>query len=142
MQYLSQEPAAKDILKSVRRELQQVKQRNSELQQQLSQTREGEEQASSKLTALQEQNQRLSQELEKIKRISAKSIQLNKDNQRLLEENQALKNELDVLSTDNQRLADARQRDDFMNGAFAVLIGVFITLLVPRLWPKKRSEWA
>jgi SH3 domain protein len=28
-----------------------------------------------------------------------------------------------------------------MNGAFAVLIGVMITLMVPRLWPKKSSEW-
>ena len=31
-----------------------------------------------------------------------------------------------------------------MNGAMAVLLGVIITLVVPRLWPKRRrsSSWA
>jgi SH3 domain protein len=83
-----------------------------------------------------------SKELERIKAISANAIQLNEDNQRLLEENQMLKKEVVLSTTDNQRLTDNEENDAFLNGALAVLLGVMITLIVPRAWPKKSTEWA
>ena len=141
-QYLSDQPAARNQLQSATRENEQLRQQNSELKQQLAELSEQEQQARTKLEQLTGQSQQLSSELSQVKSISANSLQLNSDNKRLLQENQALKNEVDVLSTDNKRLNDARKSDNFMNGAFAVVIGVFITLMVAMLWPKKRNEWA
>jgi SH3 domain protein len=49
-----------------------------------------------------------------------------------------------MLEAENQRLHDKVDSEDFLNGALAVLLGVIITLVVPRLWPKRRksSSWA
>ena len=51
-----------------------------------------------------------------------------------------LRSQIEVLEADNQRLQDQLDSEAFMNGAFAVLLGVLITLLVPRLWPKRRKS--
>ncbi len=141
-QYLSDEPAARDQLATAEQRIEQLQQSNSNLNQQLSSLKQEEQQAKNQLAQITTESNALNNELTSIKEISANAIQLNSDNQRLLEENQMLKNEVDVLSTDNQRLIDEKNNEDFLNGAFAVLIGVFITLIVPRLWPKKSTDWA
>jgi SH3 domain protein len=86
----------------------------------------------------------VSRELAQLKKISANAVQLDSDNRRLVEQLEVLKAELDTLRADNQRLQDNIDSEAFMNGALAVLLGVMITLLVPRLWPKRRrsSSWA
>ena len=116
--------------------------KNAALKKQLADIMNKQSTTQKKLTDLTSSNNQVSKELENIKAISASAIQLNEDNQRLLEENQMLKNEVEVLSTDNQRLNDNQENDAFLNGAFAVLIGVMITLIVPRAWPKKSTDWA
>jgi SH3 domain protein len=90
------------------------------------------------------QLQSVTQELTELKKISAKAVQLDSDNRRLSVKTETLKSDLELLRTDNQRLSDKLQRQDFINGALAVLLGVIITLVVPRLWPKRRrnSSWA
>lgn len=141
-QYMSSQPAARDILKSVNNQLAKLQQQNASLKQELAEMAQKEQQAQRQLRDLDSNSKSLSEQLDTIKSVSANAIQLNTDNKRMLQENQELKNEVDVLTTDNQRLHDARNNDEFMNGAFAVLLGVFITLLVPRMWPQKRTDWA
>ena len=140
-QYLMDQPAARDLLKQAQSNLEQLRKENSQLKDQLGGLQGDFRETASASEALQQRNAALSAELEEIKAISANAIQLNSDNSRLLEENQALKNRIDILAADNQRLDDKLDNDAFINGAFAVLIGVMITLVVPRLWPRKRSEW-
>ena len=55
-----------------------------------------------------------------------------------------LRAKVEMLEGENQRLQDKLQSEDFLNGAMAVLLGVIITLVAPRLMPKRRrnSEWA
>lgn len=91
--------------------------------------------------AMLEENRRLSFQLEELKKVSANAMRLDQDNKDLLQTNSLLKNDLDILNTDYQRLKDSTQNDTFMNGAYAVIIGMIATLLIARLWPKKRSEW-
>ena len=88
--------------------------------------------------------QSVSQELTELKKISANAVQLDTDNRRLSLESETLKSDLELLRTENQRLADKLRSEAFINGALAVLLGVIITLVVPRLWPKRRqnSSWA
>jgi SH3 domain protein len=88
-----------------------------------------------------EDNKKLSFQLEELKKVSANAMRLDQDNKDLLQANSLLKNDLDILNTDYQRLKDSTQNDSFMNGAYAVVIGIIATLLIARLWPKKRSEW-
>lgn len=83
-------------------------------------------------------------ELTQLKQISGKALQLDADNRRLVVDSEQLRSELDMLEAENQRLHDKVDSEDFLNGALAVLLGVIITLVVPRLWPKRRksSSWA
>ena len=86
----------------------------------------------------------ITEELAQLKQISGNAMQLDIDNRRLVVESENLRSEVDMLESENQRLLDKLESEDFLNGALAVLLGVIITLVVPRLWPKRRksSGWA
>lgn len=86
----------------------------------------------------------VSQQLANLKQISGKAVQLDTDNRRLVEESENLRSEVEMLESENLRLQDKLKSEDFLNGALAVLMGVIITLVVPRVWPKRRksSSWA
>ncbi len=86
----------------------------------------------------------VTRELTQLKQISGKAVQLDVDNRRLIVETETLKSEREMLQSENQRLTDKLESEAFLNGALAVLLGVIITLAVPRLWPKRRrnSGWA
>lgn len=88
--------------------------------------------------------EKTSDELEKLKQISSKSVQLDVDNRRLTLEAEELRAAADMLEAENQRLQDNLDSEAFLNGAFAVLLGVIVALVVPRLWPTRRksSSWA
>ncbi len=91
-----------------------------------------------------EQLEQVSRELAQLKKLSGNAVQLDTDNRRLIVETETLKSELDTHRAENQRLNDRLESEGFMNGALAVLLGVIIALVVPRLWPKRRrnSSWA
>ncbi len=86
----------------------------------------------------------MSQELTQLKQISGKSVQLDIDNRRLVETTENLRSEVEMLKSENQRLLDKTKSEDFLNGAMAVLLGVIIALVAPRLVPKRRKTagWA
>ncbi|HUH38700.1 MAG TPA: TIGR04211 family SH3 domain-containing protein [Spongiibacteraceae bacterium] len=140
-QYLQDSPVAATLLARANRELEQLRTQNAELKRTLGETRGAEQGASEALQAASSERDRLRDELDKLRALSANAIDLDKDNRELRHTNQELRNRADVLSAENQQLRDSRENDAFLNGAFAVVIGVGITLLVPRLWPKRKSEW-
>lgn len=140
-QYLSKEPSARNQLKLAKVTIASLQSDNDALSKKLSSLHSKDKSTTKQFNTTVSEKEKLEKELQRIKAVSAKAIELDTDNQRLLNDNQKLKNELDVVSADNQRLNDEKSSDAFMNGAFAVLIGVMITLMVPRLWPKKSSDW-
>ena len=86
----------------------------------------------------------VSEELTQLKKISGKAVQLDVDNRRLVEDTENLRSEVEMLKAENLRLQDKLESEDFLNGALAVLLGVIIALVAPRLIPKRRksSSWA
>ena len=86
----------------------------------------------------------VSEELTQLKQISGKSVQLDVDNRRLVVDTENLRSEVEVLKAENLRLQDKLESEDFLNGALAVLLGVIIALVAPRLVPRRRksSSWA
>ena len=90
------------------------------------------------------QLEQVTQELALLKQISGNAVQLDTDNRRLIVESETLKSDLEMHRAENQRLNDKLESEAFMNGALAVLLGVIIALVAPRLWPKRRrdSGWA
>ncbi len=139
--YLMSSPVARLLLERASAKVAELTESNKALREQLQDTTASSSEANTELSSLSEENTALREELEEVKRISANAIKLDADNRQLLEANQALSSEVDVLKTDNARLRENKENEFFLNGAFAVLIGVMVTLIVPRMMPKKRSEW-
>ncbi|USA43232.1 TIGR04211 family SH3 domain-containing protein [Spongiibacter taiwanensis] len=139
--YLVESPVARTLLERANAKIKELDSDNKALKEKLTNTGQVSTEAQSDLDAAIAENTALKAELEEIKRISGNSIKLDEDNRQLLQANQALSNEVDVLKTDNARLRENKENEFFLNGAFAVLIGVMVTLIIPRLMPKKRSEW-
>lgn len=84
--------------------------------------------------------QTLAEELVQLRQISGRSLQLDADNRRLVEEAENLRVQADMLGAENQRLQENLRSSAFLDGALAVLLGVVITLVAPRLWPKRRRN--
>jgi SH3 domain protein len=86
----------------------------------------------------------VSEQLTQLKQISSNAVQLDVDNRRLVEDAENLRSEVEILKADNLRLQDKLESENFLNGALAVLLGVIIALVAPRLVPKRRksSSWA
>lgn len=139
--YLVESPVARSLLNSAKQEAAELSKSNKELREQLKSTTQSSTETSNTVSDLEQENTALSEELAEIKRVSASAIKLDEDNRRLLQSNQMLSSEVDVLKTDNTRLREDKENEFFLNGAFAVLIGVMITLIIPKMMPKRRSDW-
>lgn len=141
-QYLTPQPIAAQRLKQAEAELDRLRTANSDLHEQLQALNEAHEASSNEMSRLDREHREVMTELEQLQEISANTVKIDRDNKELLQTNEMLRNQLEVLQTDNQRLRDSSENEAFLNGAIAVVIGVMIALVVPRLRPKKRSEWA
>ncbi len=139
--YLVESPVARSLLNAAKQEVAELSKSNKELREQLKSTTQSSTETSNTVSQLEQENTALSEELAEIKRVSASAIKLDEDNRRLLQSNQMLSSEVDVLKTDNTRLREDKENEFFLNGAFAVLIGVMITLIIPKMMPKRRSDW-
>ena len=86
----------------------------------------------------------VSTELSNLKQISGRAVELDSENKQLVVQSEQLRSEFEMLEAENLRLQDKLKSEDFINGALAVLLGVVIALVTPRLWPKRRrsSSWA
>lgn len=135
-------PVARTLLNAAKQQVTELSNSNKELREQLKSTTQTSTQTSNIVSELEQENTALNEELGEVKRISANAIKLDEDNRRLLESNQMLASEVDVLKTDNARLRENKENEFFLNGAFAVLIGVMITLIIPKMMPKRRSDWS
>lgn len=143
-QYLMSEvPAAKRLDAAIER-AEKAARKSSELAAEMDTLKAERSQLLSEVTDSDSQLGSVSEELNQLKQISGKAVQLDADNRRLVVETENLRSEVEMLQSENLRLQDKLASEDFLNGALAVLLGVIITLVVPRLWPKRRksSSWA
>jgi SH3 domain protein len=128
-QYLvSEEPARQQLARS--------RQRNEALLAEQSNWQATNEQ----LLASQAQLESTATELADLQRISDNALNLDINNRRLTQQLEVLKTRIEILESDNLRMSESNDSEAFYNGVFAVLLGVIITLLIPRLWPKRRTS--
>lgn len=143
-QYLMDAPAAKDQLATLQEKYDALTGDENSLRAQLVEAQETAAASNAAAGKLQQQLEATQRELTEIKRISSNALSLDTSNRRLIKEAQVMKTRIEVLEADNQRLKDSEESEAFINGALAVLLGVVISLIVPRLRPKPRSSssWA
>ncbi|MEE4277092.1 MAG: TIGR04211 family SH3 domain-containing protein [Halieaceae bacterium] len=143
-EYLASEPPAQVRLPSVVRQLEDAEREAAELRDELSESKAQRSALSEELSAAQARLQELTEELAQLRQVSGSAIETAENNRRLVEEVAGMRTELDTLEADNLRLQERASNSAFMDGALAVLLGVIITLVVPRLWPRRKrsSSWA
>lgn len=93
-------------------------------------------------TVTQTQLEETREELDNIKTLSASAIESHQRLQSFAKEMQLLQTENDVLKAENEHLKRNERTTFFIYGAFTLLAGVLIAVIVPRLRPRKRSGWA
>ncbi|MGV6808120.1 MAG: TIGR04211 family SH3 domain-containing protein [bacterium] len=142
-QYLVSEQVGRVRIKAVETELAAAKTENERLSQQIAETNVRLEELELQLSGAQEAKSSSEQELKYIREVSSDAIALQNQNQELLKRNKMLQSEVDVLTATNEQLRGNNSRKWFLYGAIAVVLGAMLTLVVPRLRPRKRfTEWA
>ena len=143
-EYLASEPPAQARLPAVVRQLEDAQRDGADLRRNLDAAQAERDALRAQLDESSAALQRVSEELAQLRQVSGSAVETAEDNRRLVEETTALRMNLNTLRADNQRLQDRVRSSAFIDGALAVLLGVIIAVVVPRLWPKRRasSSWA
>lgn len=141
--YLSAEPIARMKLVEAEKRVATLSNENNELKTKLNELQKNfgslEKQHGSASSELQD----TAEELERIKAISADALNLDRRNRELRESNEQLRNELEVLQVEANRLRDKSESNMMLMGGGLVLLGVLIALIVPLLKPSKKNDsWA
>ncbi len=102
------------------------------------------EQLNGQLQAVTTERDKLQAELAEGKQVWSRAGELDGANRELAEEVQSLKSRIDVLQAENRRLTDETWQKWFINGVWATGVGGLLTLLLPRIFSRRRkySEWA
>jgi SH3 domain protein len=141
--YLSAEPIARMKLVQAEQRVNTLQSENADLKTKLNDLQKNfgslEKQHGSASSELQD----TAKELERIKAISADALNLDRRNRELRESNEQLRNELEVLQVEANRLRDKSESNMMLMGGGLVLLGVILALVVPLLKPNKKSDsWA
>ena len=79
-------------------------------------------------------------ELSQIKQISGAAIELDSRNQLLAKNLETKRSEAELLKLENVRLQERIKSNQIIDGALAVLLGVIIMAIAPKLIPKRRRN--
>ena len=60
--------------------------------------------------------------------------------QQLVAELESERSEADLLRLENVRLRERIANNQILDGALAVLLGVILAVITPRLWPSKKQS--
>lgn len=143
-EYLASEAPAQVRLPAVVRQLEEAERDAAGLREALADVQKARDTLRAELDESNDSLQRVTEELAQLRQVSGSAIETAEANRQLVEQVASMRTNLDTLKADNQRLQERVQSSAFIDGALAVLLGVIITLVAPRLWPKRRrsSSWA
>ena len=139
-QYLQQEPPAGLLINDMRLELEQVRGERDRVVSQLNQSSSEVNEADETIVSLTTRLESSEAELTEVKRVSAAALDLDLMNQQLVAELESERSEADLLRLENVRLRERIANNQMIDGALAVLLGVILAIVAPRLWPKKKRQ--
>lgn len=139
-QYLQQEPPAGLLINDLRLELEQVRGERNRVASQLNQSSSEVNEADETIVSLTTRLESTEAELTEVKRVSAAALDLDLMNQQLVAELESERSEADLLRLENVRLRERIANNQMIDGALAVLLGVILAVVAPRLWPRKKRQ--
>jgi SH3 domain protein len=139
-QYLQKDPPAGLLINDLRLELEQVRGERDRVVSQLNQSSSQASEADETIIELQSALDSTQAELTEVKRVSAAALDLDLLNQQLVAELESERSDADLLRLENVRLRERIANNQILDGALAVLLGVILAVVAPRLWPKKKRQ--
>ena len=139
-QYLQVEAPRANQVNALENELESAQARLSELTAQLDASMDELTSSNEDMGTAARDLEATKQELAEIKRISANAIQLDRLTNELTSKLEDANAQNDLLKLENARLEDRIESREFLYGSLAVLAGIFIALVIPRLTVKRRRN--
>lgn len=139
-QYLVSQPIAKMRLASAQRELSQAKQQLDKARAQVRELTQNSNSQANAIQASQERIEQLEAELAEIQRISAGAVEAYNNNITLTESNARLRDELDDLAEERNRLEAGAENQAILYGAGLIMIGLLAGLIIKSR--PQRSAWS
>ena len=128
------------LINDLRRELEQVRSERDRVVSQLNLSSSEATEADETITDLEATLEATRTELTEIKRVSAAALDLDSLNQQLVAELESERSDADLLRLENVRLRERIANNQMLDGALAVLLGVILAVVAPRLWPTKKRQ--
>ena len=139
-QHMQQESPSGSLVNDIRLELEEVSGERDRLVSQLKQRSSEMDKADETIISLTDKLESTEAELTEVKRVSAAALDLDLINQQLVAELESERSDADLLRLENVRLRERIGNNQMLDGALAVLLGIIVAVVAPRLWPKKRHQ--
>ena len=139
-QFIQSTPPAAMRVSELEEQLQQATQERDRLRSSLSNTQSEATEVTGTASELRDQLTAVEAELTEVKRVSAAALELDAQNRTLTTELENLRADAELLRLENVRLQERISNAQIIDGALAVLLGVAITVVVPRLVPRRRRN--
>ncbi len=139
-QFIQSSPPAAMRVSELEEQLEQVTQERDRLRSSLSNTQSEATEVTGTASELRDQLTAVEAELTEVKRVSAAALELDAQNRTLTTELETLRADAELLRLENVRLQERISNAQIIDGALAVLLGVAITVVVPRLVPRRRRN--
>lgn len=139
---IQNERPARERLAEAEQQLQMLRQEPDKLGSQLARLQEDYQNLQRQYAELTRENEQLNNELKVLREAAAEPMRLARERDASVEKNRQLTDELATLKLNNQRLSDKTEQNWFMIGAAAIIVGILLGLILPRLRVRRRrSEW-
>lgn len=139
-QFLQAEPTASLLINELKLNLEQLRSERDRAVSQLSQRSSAADEADDTILTLRSELEAAANELTEVKRVSAAALDLDALNQQLVAEVESERSDADLLRLENVRLRERIANNQILDGALAVLLGVILAVVTPRLWPSKKRH--
>ena len=139
-QFLQAEPPASLLMNELKLELEQLRSERDRVVSQLNQRSSAADEADDTISTLRSELEATTNELTEVKRVSAAALDLDALNQQLVAEVESERSDADLLRLENVRLRERIANNQILDGALAVLLGVILAVVAPRLWPSKKRQ--
>ena len=139
-QFLQAEPPASLLINELKLEVEQLRSERDRVVSQLNQRSSAADEADDTILTLRSELEATTNELTEVKRVSAAALDLDALNQQLVAEIESERSDADLLRLENVRLRERIANNQILDGALAVLLGVILAVVTPRLWPSKKRQ--
>jgi len=141
-QFLTKQPIARTQLIAAQKKLLVLTGKNKALQASIKTIKEELNAHNTIKRDLESSNSKLSQQFGELKKTSQNALNTAKSYRKLQEKTELLNVELEKINEENKILASDNLADGIELGVLAVIIGIIVALMIPRLTSRKqRSNW-